>query len=78
MFCFQEYLWGIGTSPGDTDVQDYTSTGHNVVGVNSSLEGVLQHNMTYYVSVTCYNGAGQSAAHNDTKGTKQEGYCIAG
>lgn len=64
----QEYWWAIGTSVGDSDIQNYTSTGHNVAGINSSLEGVLQHNHTYYVSVICHNGAGQSAAHNDTKG----------
>lgn len=66
---WQEYLWAIGTSVGETDIQNYTSTGHNVAGINSSLEGVLQHNHTYYISIICYNGAGQSAAHNDTKGT---------
>lgn len=43
-----------------------------MAGINSSLEGILQHNHTYYVSIICYNGAGQSAAHNDSKGITEQ------
>lgn len=44
------------------------STGEYGVGINTDLEGILEHNTTYYVSVRCINEANLTAEHNDTKG----------
>lgn len=63
-----EYKWALGTSPGATDVMNYTSTGQSIMGVNSQLEGILQHDQTYYATITCENGAGLISTYNDTKG----------
>ena len=53
-----EYLWAIGSTPFGTDVQNFTSTGLNPEGTNSNLLGVLEHNVTYHVTVLAVNGAG--------------------
>lgn len=47
---------------------NYTSTGQGIVGVNSELEGILQHDQTYYATITCENGAGLISSYQDTKG----------
>lgn len=47
---------------------NYTSTGQGIVGVNSKLEGILQHDQTYYATITCENGAGLISTYQDTKG----------
>ncbi|XP_078658229.1 uncharacterized protein LOC144903712 [Branchiostoma floridae x Branchiostoma belcheri] len=54
-----ECQWAVGTSPGQTDVQNFTSVGpdQNLV-YNSRLEGKLSNRQTYYVTVRLVNGAG--------------------
>lgn len=58
-------MWAIGTSVGGEDIQPYISVGIKQLGINSSLEGVLKTNHTYYVSIRCVNGGGQMAEWND-------------
>ncbi len=55
---FQCYYWAIGSSPGSIDLQDFQYVGLNQTATNSSLEGLLHHNHTYYVTVIARNGAG--------------------
>ena len=64
----QEYRWALGTTPGATDVMNFTSTGQGIVGKNDQLEGVLQHDQTYFATITCENGAGLISTYTDTKG----------
>ncbi|XP_019642103.1 PREDICTED: uncharacterized protein LOC109483513 [Branchiostoma belcheri] len=54
-----ECQWAVGTSPGQTDVQNFTSVGpeQNLV-YNNKLEGKLSNRQTYYVTVRLVNGAG--------------------
>lgn len=49
-------------------MMNYTSTGQGIVGVNSELEGILQHDQTYYATIMCENGAGLTSTYQDTKG----------
>lgn len=65
---FQENFWAIGTSPGATDIQNYTSTGQSIIGINKRLGGVLEHNKTYYASFICSNGAGLNTTYIDAGG----------
>ena len=64
----QENFWAIGTSPGAKDVQDFTSIGLNVAGINNKLGGILQHDKTYYASFVCSNGAGLNTTYIDSQG----------
>ncbi|XP_076086943.1 uncharacterized protein LOC143057517 [Mytilus galloprovincialis] len=64
----KENFWAIGKTPGGTELQEFQSVGLNVTGVNSSFEGILQHNHTYYVSIICVNGGGKTKQWNDTNG----------
>ena len=68
IFLLQENFWAIGTSPGATDVQDFTSIGQNVAGINNKLGGILQHDQTYYASFICTNGAGSNTTYIDSQG----------
>ncbi len=43
---------------GAVDLQDFVNVGSDQTASNSNLEGQLQHNTTYYVTVKCINGAG--------------------
>ncbi|KAI8519526.1 hypothetical protein Bbelb_027830 [Branchiostoma belcheri] len=54
-----ECQWAVGTSPGQTDVQNFTSVGpdQNLV-YNDKLDGNLSNKHTYYVTVRLVNGAG--------------------
>ncbi|XP_019624877.1 PREDICTED: uncharacterized protein LOC109470382 isoform X2 [Branchiostoma belcheri] len=54
-----ECQWAVGTSPGQTDVQNFTSVGpdQNLV-YNDKLDGKLSNKQTYYVTVRLVNGAG--------------------
>ncbi|XP_035698701.1 uncharacterized protein LOC118431566 [Branchiostoma floridae] len=54
-----ECQWAIGTIPGETDIQNFTSVGpdQNLV-YNDELEGKLSNKGTYYVTVRLVNGAG--------------------
>lgn len=61
-------MWAIGETPGGEEVQSFQSIGHNMTALNSSLEGILKHNHTYYVSIICINGGGSAAHWNDTTG----------
>ncbi|CAC5409205.1 unnamed protein product [Mytilus coruscus] len=61
----KDNLWAIGTTVGGEEIQSFTSLGVRQIGINSSLEGVLQSNQTYYVSIICQNGAGQITQWND-------------
>ncbi|XP_033637389.1 uncharacterized protein LOC117298318 isoform X2 [Asterias rubens] len=54
----KEHYWAIGTSRGAVDLQDFVNVGLNQTAYNSNLEGQLQHNTSYYVTVKCINGAG--------------------
>ncbi|CAC5416407.1 unnamed protein product [Mytilus coruscus] len=56
----KENLWAIGETPGGEEVQSFQSIGHNMTALNSSLEGILKHNHTYYVSIICINGGGRA------------------
>ena len=53
-----ETWWAIGTSPGDTDLQPFVNIGTQSSVSNTSLEGLLLDNHTYYVTLKCINGAG--------------------
>ena len=53
-----EYLWAIGTSPNATDIQHYLSAGTNSFAFNNKLEGILEDNSTYYVTLKAVNEAG--------------------
>ncbi|XP_052803271.1 uncharacterized protein LOC128233573 isoform X2 [Mya arenaria] len=64
----REYEWAIGSYIGGEDLQRYTSTGVTSIGTNTSFEGILETNTTYYVSVRCTNEAGLVTVLNDTKG----------
>ncbi|CAG2204566.1 unnamed protein product [Mytilus edulis] len=64
----EENFWAIGKTPGGQELQEFQSVGLNVTGVNSSFEGILQHNHTYYVSIICVNGGGKTKQWNDTNG----------
>ncbi|VDI50948.1 Hypothetical predicted protein, partial [Mytilus galloprovincialis] len=64
----KDNLWAIGTIVGGEEIQPFTSLGLRQIGINSSLEGVLQSNQTYYVSIICQNGAGQITQWNDKTG----------
>ena len=55
-----DYKWAIGTGLNTTDVQTFVSVGTSLEATNSGLLGVLEHNMTYYVTVVAVNGAGLS------------------
>ncbi|XP_076085326.1 uncharacterized protein LOC143056125 [Mytilus galloprovincialis] len=63
-----ENLWAIGTTVGGQDLQEFESVGTNQVAMNSTFEGILEQNTTYYVSLICANGAGHVVSFNDTKG----------
>uniref|UniRef100_K1PPK2 Protocadherin Fat 4 n=1 Tax=Magallana gigas TaxID=29159 RepID=K1PPK2_MAGGI len=63
-----ENFWAIGTSPGATDIQNFTSTGQSIAGINNKLEGILEHDQTYYASFICSNGAGLNTTYIDTGG----------
>lgn len=52
--------WGIGTAPYITDIQPLVSVGRGQSATNSGLIGLLEHNVTYYVTVVATNGAGLS------------------
>ncbi|XP_072033446.1 LOW QUALITY PROTEIN: uncharacterized protein [Amphiura filiformis] len=54
----QAYYWAIGSSPGSTNLQDFEFVGLNQTNTNSSFEGLLLDNQTYYVTVIARNGAG--------------------
>ncbi|XP_052806219.1 uncharacterized protein LOC128235437 [Mya arenaria] len=64
----REYEWAIGSYIGGDDLQRFTSTGVTSIGTNTSFEGILESNSTYYVSVMCTNEAGLVTVLNDTKG----------
>ena len=54
----KEHYWAIGTSPWDTDVQDFVKfDGKENRVYNDQLEGVLEENRWYYVTLTATNGA---------------------
>lgn len=66
----QEYEWAIGTDVGGQQIQRFTSTGAQSVGINTNLKGLLEHNTTYYVSVKCQNEAGLTTLYEDARGNK--------
>lgn len=53
-----ETWWAIGSTPGGTDVQPFVKISTDMFVSNSSLEGLLLENHTYYVALMCINGAG--------------------
>jgi hypothetical protein len=65
---FQNNFWAIGTTVGGEDIQPFTSVGTIPTGINSSLEGILKNNQTYYVSVRCVNGGGDVIEWRDNIG----------
>ena len=60
--------WAIGTTVGGEDIQRFTSVGVRQIGINNTLERVLQNNHTYYVSIRCINGGEQVTQWNDSIG----------
>ena len=54
-----EYRWAIGTTPGGTQVQDWTSVGTAVEGVNAAL--ALSNGATYYVAVRAFDASGNGS-----------------
>ncbi|KAK3609657.1 hypothetical protein CHS0354_035942 [Potamilus streckersoni] len=65
-----EYQWALGLTVGGEELQNFTSTGRQPVGTNDQLEGILEHNVTYYASIRCRNGANMETQWNDTKGVR--------
>lgn len=55
------YAWSIGKKPYGQEIQEYVSVGMQTHATNSSLQGLLLHNETYYVTVRATNGAGLSS-----------------
>ena len=54
----KENWWAIGTTPGGTEVQDFVKfEGKENRIWNDQLEGVLEENRWYYVTLTTVNGA---------------------
>lgn len=51
-----DYQWAIGTAPGGTQLQNWTSVGNATQATNTSV--VLATGATYYVSVRAYDGSG--------------------
>jgi hypothetical protein len=45
--------WAIGKTIGGQELQEFQSTGTNQTAINSTFEGILKHNTTYYVSIIC-------------------------
>lgn len=61
-----EYRWAVGSSYGFSDIQSFLSVGLRTFAMNSSLEGIIQDNGTYYASVMAINGAGlATVAHSN-------------
>ena len=58
MLQIEEYFWAIGSTPNASDIQDFTSAGTNSFGFNNKLDGILQDNHTYYVTLRAVNEAG--------------------
>ncbi|KAI0217501.1 hypothetical protein LSAT2_030719 [Lamellibrachia satsuma] len=56
--------WAIGSTPGGADVQPFVSVGASSFVTNTSLEGLLQENHTYYVTLVCLNGAGLNTTNS--------------
>ncbi len=54
-----EYRWAIGTAPGGTQVQDWTTVGTTTSASNSTL--ALGSGTTYYVAVRAYDAAGNGS-----------------
>ncbi|KAI0218488.1 hypothetical protein LSAT2_029826 [Lamellibrachia satsuma] len=59
-----ETWWAIGCSPGGTDVQPFVNIGTESFVSNTSLEGLLFENHTYYVTLMCVNGAGLTTTNS--------------
>ena len=64
----QKFLWAIGTIPLGTDVQDYVDVGMTDFVLNENLEGILENNKTYYVTVQAINSAGL-VSYKSSEGT---------
>jgi hypothetical protein len=62
------YQWAIGTTPGGTDVQAYTSVGPATSATNSAL--ALTNGTTYYVSVQAVDQAGNVSVAATSDGVK--------
>jgi hypothetical protein len=62
------YQWAIGTTPGGTDVQGYTSVGASTSATNSSLS--LTVGTTYYVSVKATDKAGNVSSASVSDGVQ--------
>ena len=56
-----EYQWAIGTGPYAQDIQPFVSVGRATQSTNPNLEGLLVHNVTYYITIKATNGAGLSS-----------------
>ncbi|CAH1250560.1 FAT1 [Branchiostoma lanceolatum] len=57
----KENCFAIGSRPNGTDLQNYTCIGVNATGINSDLEGLIENNRTYFVSIMATNKAGLTA-----------------
>ncbi|MFY9343276.1 MAG: hypothetical protein WAT39_12340, partial [Planctomycetota bacterium] len=55
-----EYRWAIGTSPGGTELQDWTSVGTATTATNGNL--ALGSGTTCHASVRAYDAAGNASA----------------
>ncbi|MBI2933480.1 MAG: hypothetical protein HYY16_17690, partial [Planctomycetes bacterium] len=54
-----DYEWAIGTTPGGTEIQPFTTVGLSTVAAAGNLS--LAHGITYYVTVRATNGGGLTA-----------------
>lgn len=45
------------------------SVGTDQIAINTTLEGVIQNEGIYYVSVRCRNGAGLETTYSEQEGT---------
>jgi len=63
-----EYRWAIGTSPGGTQVQNWTSVGSATSASNNAL--ALSNLATYYVSVRAFDPSGNGSAVATSNGVQ--------
>ena len=59
-----ETWWAIGSSPFSDDIQQFVNIGESSFASNKSLEGLLQENHTYYVTLRSVNGAGLTTTNS--------------
>ena len=54
----------MGTTRFGTEIQDFVNAGTNEYAFNDKLEGILQDNTTYYITITAINVAGLNSTNS--------------